>query len=165
MHVESFFPRNEQKYMWFSSWTDRQTVRCSLCSQFDWWRVVSGLTDVNTVNTQKKISVWLCVTFEIVHLYCQSIESHYSHIRKKKCFMFMILKLDEILSHFYEMESRNYDKKTLLHNIHSQKWSDKKSLWQSENYENKFFCLKMIIMTKKSKLTKLKFWLKIITMI
>lgn len=77
----------------------------------------------------------------------------------------MILKLDEILSHFYEMESRNYDKKTLLHNIHSQKWSDKKSLWQSENYENKFFCLKMIIMTKKSKLTKLKFWLKIITMI
>lgn len=28
---------------------------------------------------------------------------------------------DEILSHVYEMESRNYDKKTLLHNIHSQK--------------------------------------------
>lgn len=166
MHVESFFPRNEQKYMWFSSWTDRQTVRCSLCSQFDWWRVVSGLTDVNTVNTQKKISVWLCVTFEIVHLYCQSIESHYSHIRKKIIMLYVydIKTRWNTKSFLWDGKSKLWQK-TLLHNIHSQKWSDKKSLWQSENYENAFFCLKMIIMTKKSKLTKLKFWLKIITMI
>lgn len=65
------------------------------------------------------------------------------HKKKKMLYVYDIkTRYDEILSHVYEMESRNYDKKTLLHNIHSQKWSDKKSLWQSENYENNFFVLK-----------------------